>query len=137
MDRDTKFSPLREFLETCTEIETILLPPKSPNCNTHLERFLLSLKSECVDRMIFFGEASHRPPCAQPLKNQRTSSPIQRNPVPTSATTGQVFERLFLQNSIGQRAFNAAKFWDHTGCELERDFPETKRGHGRFSVERT
>lgn len=60
VDRDTKFSPLREFLETCTEIETVLLPPKSPNCNAHLERFMLSLKSECVDRMIFFGEGSLR-----------------------------------------------------------------------------
>ena len=65
VDRDTKFSPLREFLETCTEIETILLPPKSPNCNAHLERFLLSLKSECVDRMIFFGEASLRKALAE------------------------------------------------------------------------
>ncbi len=60
VDRDTKFSPLCEFLETCTEIKPVLLPPKSPNCNAHLERFILSLKSECVDRMIFFGEASLR-----------------------------------------------------------------------------
>ncbi len=65
VDRDTKFSPLHEFLETGTEIETILLPPKSPNCNAHLERFMLSLKSECVDRMLFFGEASLRKALAE------------------------------------------------------------------------
>ena len=65
MDRDTKFSPLREFLETCTEIKPVLLPPRSPNCNAHVERFLLSLKSECVDRMIFFGEASLRKSLAE------------------------------------------------------------------------
>ena len=60
VDRDTKFSPLREFLETCTEIKPVLLPPKSPNCNAHLERFMLSLKSEALERMFFFGEASLR-----------------------------------------------------------------------------
>lgn len=60
MDRDTKFLPLRKFLETCTEIEPVVLPPRSPNCNAHLERFMLSLKSEALDRMIFFGEGSLR-----------------------------------------------------------------------------
>ena len=60
VDRDTKFSPFRDFLETSAEIETILLPPKSPNCNAQLERFMLSLTSEALERMIFFGEASLR-----------------------------------------------------------------------------
>ena len=60
MDRDTKFSPLREFLETCAEIETIPLPPRSPNCNSYVERFMRSLKEETLDRMIFFGEAALR-----------------------------------------------------------------------------
>ncbi len=33
---------------------------KSPNLNAHLERFFGSLKSECLDKMIFFGEKSLR-----------------------------------------------------------------------------
>jgi putative transposase len=41
-------------------IEPVLLPPRSPNLNAHLERFFLSLKSECLERMIFFGERSLR-----------------------------------------------------------------------------
>jgi putative transposase len=57
VDRDTKFSPLRDFLKTNTEIEPVLLPPRSPNCNAHLERFMRSLNSECLDRIIFFGQA--------------------------------------------------------------------------------
>ena len=65
VDRDTKFLPLREFLETSTEIEPVVLPPRSPNCNAHLERFMLSLRSECLDRMIFFGEASLQTKLAQ------------------------------------------------------------------------
>ena len=60
IDRDTKFIPFRDYLKVHTEIEPVVLPPRSPNCNAHVERFMLSLKTECIDRMIFFGEASLR-----------------------------------------------------------------------------
>ncbi len=32
------------------------LPPKSPNLNAFAERFVLSIKSECLDRMVILGE---------------------------------------------------------------------------------
>jgi putative transposase len=41
-------------------VKAFCLPPRSPNLNAHLERFLRSLKAECLDRMIFFGEPSLR-----------------------------------------------------------------------------
>ena len=59
LDRDTKHLPLRQILKS-SDIEAGVLPPKSPNLNAHLERFMRSLKSECLNRMIFFGEASLR-----------------------------------------------------------------------------
>ncbi len=34
------------------------LPPRSPNLNAYAERFVRSIKEECLQRMIFFGEAS-------------------------------------------------------------------------------
>jgi transposase InsO family protein len=46
-----------------------LLPPKSPNLNAHIERFMPSLKSECLDRMIFFGEKSLRNATVQFLEH--------------------------------------------------------------------
>ena len=60
IDRDTKFLPFRDFLEHDTDMEPVLTPPRSPNCNAHIKRFMLSLKSKCLNRMIFFGEASLR-----------------------------------------------------------------------------
>jgi transposase InsO family protein len=36
------------------------LPPRSPNLNAYVERFMRSLKEECLGRMIFFGEQSWR-----------------------------------------------------------------------------
>ena len=58
MDRDTSFIVMREFLEQNTDTEVVLLPPKSPNLNAYMERWFRSLKSECLDRMIFFVQRS-------------------------------------------------------------------------------
>ena len=47
-----------DFIDQNTEAEVVLLPPKSPNLNAYMERWFRSLKSECLDRMIFFGRKS-------------------------------------------------------------------------------
>ena len=60
MDRDGKFCESFRCLLDDEGIQPVRLPPKSPNLNAHLERFFGSLRSECIDRMIFFGEASLR-----------------------------------------------------------------------------
>ena len=52
------FIAMREFLKQNTDTEVVLLPPKSPNLNAHMERWFRSLKSECLDRMIVFGRRS-------------------------------------------------------------------------------
>ncbi len=59
LDRDRKHVPLCEILKS-SKMEAVVLPSKSPNLNAYLERFLRSLKSECLDRVIFFGDASLR-----------------------------------------------------------------------------
>ena len=41
-------------------VEPVVLPARSPNLNAHLERFHRSLKAECLERLIFFGEQSLR-----------------------------------------------------------------------------
>ena len=59
VDRDTKFLPFRGVLEG-SDTKPVVLPPKSPNLNPHIERFMRSMKSECLNRMLFFGEKSLR-----------------------------------------------------------------------------
>jgi transposase InsO family protein len=60
MDRDGAFcAGFRSTLEG-EGIEPVRLPPRSPNLNAWLERFHRSIKSECLERMIFFGESSLR-----------------------------------------------------------------------------
>ena len=51
LDCDTKHLPLRAILKS-SDIEVVVLPPKSPNLNAYLERFMRSLKSECLYRLI-------------------------------------------------------------------------------------
>jgi transposase InsO family protein len=41
-------------------IESVKLPPRSPNLNAHAERFVRSIKESCLERMIFFGEDALR-----------------------------------------------------------------------------
>jgi putative transposase len=60
MDRDDKFTTEFQKILADEGVESVLLPPKSPNLNSQIERFMLSIKSECLDRMIFFGEQSLR-----------------------------------------------------------------------------
>jgi putative transposase len=58
MDRDTKFSEAFRVTLEQGGVEAVRLPPRSPNLNPNLERFMRSAKEECLERMIFFGERS-------------------------------------------------------------------------------
>ena len=63
MDRDANFSfAFRRVLENAgvQPVQPVQLPARSPDLNSHLERFHLSIKSECLSRMIFFGEQTLR-----------------------------------------------------------------------------
>jgi transposase InsO family protein len=60
MDRDAKFSEGFRTILRESEVKSVRLPPCSPNLNAHLERYWLSLKTECLNRLIFFGEAMLR-----------------------------------------------------------------------------
>jgi len=60
MDRDGKFSPRFRGILKDAGAKPLRLPPRSPNLNAYIERFMRSLKSESLDRMIFFGEKSLR-----------------------------------------------------------------------------
>ena len=82
LDRDGKYTAeFHDFLnDSGTSI--VRLPVRSPNLNAYAERFVLSIKSECLNRMIFFMEQSlrraidsfvdhyHRERCHQGTGNQ-------------------------------------------------------------------
>ena len=60
IDRDTKYSArFRQLVEEDATV-VIRLPPRSPNLNAYAERFVRSIKDECLGKMIFLGQASLR-----------------------------------------------------------------------------
>ena len=60
VDRDTKYT--KEFRDHLDRegVKPVRCPARAPNCNAFAERFVRSIKEECLDRMILFGEASLR-----------------------------------------------------------------------------
>jgi len=58
MDRDTKFSEAFRGTFDDVGVNPLRLPARSPNLSAHIERFMRSLKEECLERMIFFGQKS-------------------------------------------------------------------------------
>jgi hypothetical protein len=59
-DRDTRFRRSFRALIESGSVETIRLPARSPNLNSYAERWVRSVKEECLSRLILFGESSLR-----------------------------------------------------------------------------
>jgi transposase InsO family protein len=60
IDRDGKYTDQFRRLLRESGCKVIRLPPMSPNLNAYAERFVRSIKDECLNRMIFVGQASLR-----------------------------------------------------------------------------
>jgi hypothetical protein len=55
-DRDTKFCASFRSLLADGGVKTIRLPARSPNLNAFAERWVRSVKQECLSKLILFGE---------------------------------------------------------------------------------
>ena len=59
-DRDPLYTHMfTEILES-SGVHTVKLPPRSPNLNAYAERFVRSIKEECLDRVVILGESHLR-----------------------------------------------------------------------------
>jgi transposase InsO family protein len=59
-DRDTKFTDSFRVIIKSGQVKPLKLPARSPNLNAHAERWVKSVKDECLSKLILFGEASLR-----------------------------------------------------------------------------
>jgi hypothetical protein len=57
-DRDDKFCPSFDEIIDSGSVTAIRLPARSPNLNSFSERWVKSVKEECLSKLILFGEAS-------------------------------------------------------------------------------
>jgi putative transposase len=93
-DRDGKWTAGFRGLLEGAGVRVVLTPFQAPNANAHAERFVRSIREECLDRLILFGERRlihaldeftalyHRERNHQGLGN-RLIVPVSRRPVGT------------------------------------------------------
>ncbi len=76
-DRDPLFTA--EFLRLLADagVESVKLPPRSPNLNAYAERFVRSIKESCLERLILFGEESLRTAVSQFVAHYHRERPHQ------------------------------------------------------------
>jgi transposase InsO family protein len=58
--RDGKYCPAFQKLIDAAGVNRVPLPPRSPNLNAYAERWVKSVKSEALSKLIVFGERSLR-----------------------------------------------------------------------------
>jgi putative transposase len=59
-DRDTKYTPSFQAIITSGDVKPLALPAHSPNLNAYAERWVRSVKEECLSKIILLGERSLR-----------------------------------------------------------------------------
>jgi putative transposase len=59
-DRDAKFTCSFRAIIRSGQVKTLALPAHSPNLNAYAERWVRSVKEECLSKIILFGERSLR-----------------------------------------------------------------------------
>ena len=77
MDRDPVFTADVRGLLRGGGVEPVRLPARSPNLNAYAERFVLSIKSECLDRLVLLGEAHLRLAVREYLAHYNAERPHQ------------------------------------------------------------
>jgi putative transposase len=59
-DRDAKYTQSFDQILKAVGTAVVKLPPQSPNLNAFAERFVKSIKTECLEQFVLFGESSLR-----------------------------------------------------------------------------
>jgi len=93
-DNDDKFGRRFAAVAEGTGIEVVKIPPRSPNLNAICERFLGSVRRECLDHVVVLGERHLRCVLQEYVERYFNSARLhqglgQRIPVPVSSQAGQ------------------------------------------------
>ena len=56
LDRDTTYGDAFRQTLSSAGVKIVLCPPRVPQCNAYAERFVRSIKEECLNRLVFLSE---------------------------------------------------------------------------------
>jgi transposase InsO family protein len=102
-DRDSKYTQSFRAIIASGGVEPLVLPARSPNLNAYAERWVRSVKEECLSKVILFGERSLR----------RALSEYVGHSMPSGITKGRAMScySLGVRISTATDLFNAANDW--------------------------
>jgi len=109
-DRDAKFcESFRELIESGS-VKPIRLPARSPNLNSYAERWVRSVKEECLAKLILVGESSLRRALRQYLLHyhEERNHHGKRPPAPHLSSASAE------QSALAQNS-DRDQFFHHTG----------------------
>jgi hypothetical protein len=94
-DRDTKFSPLFDTVFNSEHIQVIQTPFRAPKANAFAERWIRSVRNECLDKIIIFNQAHPNRVMREYIDYFNTQRPhqgiSQKTPIPfPSQPDGQI-----------------------------------------------
>jgi putative transposase len=99
-DRDTKFTASFDAVFASIGVEAITTPVQSPRANAFAERFVRTIRTECLDQLLTFSRSHlqsvvtaylHHYNNARPHRSLDLDQPILRPPTP--ATSGAITRR--------------------------------------------
>jgi putative transposase len=85
-------------------VKPVRIPASSPNCNSIAERFVLSIKSECLNRFVFFGIESLRRATAEFVAHylsERNHQGIGNRLIDPTENVGSVIGRVRKKERLG------------------------------------
>jgi transposase InsO family protein len=104
LDRDGKFTTHFRAILRDAGVEVVRTSYQAPNMNSFAERFVLSVKAECIDRMILFGGASLRRALREFCAHYHTERPHQglgNNPITPDPRACSATSNVVAQKRLG------------------------------------
>jgi putative transposase len=101
-DRDTKFAASFDQIMKDSGIKIIKTAVRKPNMNAYIERFIRSIKYECLNHLIFFSEKQIRFAVREYLEHyhtERNHQGIDDHPTPIENTRFQIHKGKVVKES--------------------------------------